>query len=49
MKMEEYESAKVSFQIVIDKFYDTSFFATSKKEMVLALARNREIDAAKTF
>ena len=35
MKMDEYQSAKLSFQIVIDKFYDTSFLAISKKEMVL--------------
>ncbi len=49
MKMDEYQSAKLSFQIVIDKFYDTSFFAISKKEMVLALAKNREIENASTF
>ena len=49
MKMDEYQSAKLSFQIVIDKFYDTSFLAISKKEMVLALAKNREIEDASTF
>ena len=49
MKMEEYESAKLSFQIVIDKFYDTSFYAPSKKEMVIALAKNKEVDVATTF
>ena len=49
MKMEEYESAKLSFQRVIDKFYDTSYFAPSKKEMVIALAKNKEADAAKIF
>ena len=49
MKMEEYESAKLSFQIVIDKYYDTSFFAPSKKEMVLALAKNKEVTVATTF
>lgn len=49
MKMEEYESAKLSFQIVIDKFYDTSYFAPSKKEMVLALAKNKEVDVATIF
>ena len=49
MKMDEYQSAKLSFQIVIDKFYDTSFLAISKKEMVLALAKNREIENASTF
>ena len=47
--MEEYESAKLSFQRVIDKFYDTSYFAPSKKEMVIALAKNKEADAAKIF
>ena len=49
MKMDEYQSAKLSFQIVIDKFYDTSFLSISKKEMVLALAKNREIENASTF
>ncbi len=49
MKMEEYESAKLSFQIVIDKFYDTSYLVPSKKEMVLALAKNKEVDVAITF
>ena len=49
MKMDEYQSAKLSFQIVIDKFYDTSFLAISKIEMVLALAKNREIENASTF
>ena len=47
--MEEYESAKLSFQIVIDKFYDTSYFINSKKEMVIALAKNKETDFAKIF
>ena len=47
--MEEYESAKLSFQIVIDKFYDTSYFVNSKKEMVLALAKNKETEFAKNF
>ena len=49
MKMEEYESAKLSFQIVMDKFYDTSYFAPSNKEMVIALVKNKEADAAKIF
>ena len=48
MKMEEYESAKLSFQIVIDKFYDTSYLVPSKR-MVLALAKNKEVDVAITF
>ena len=47
--MEEYESAKLSFQIVIDKFYDTSYLVPSKKEMVLALAKNKEVTVATTF
>ena len=34
---------------VIDKFYDTSYFVQSKKEMVLALAKNKEIDVATSF
>ena len=34
---------------MIDKYYDTSFFAPSKKEMVLALAKNKEVTVATTF
>ena len=49
MKMDEYESAKLAFQIVIDEYYDTSFLVLSKKEMVISLAKNREIENAVTF
>ena len=49
MKMDEYESAKLAFQIVIDEFYDTSFLVLAQKEMVISLAKNREIDNALAF
>ena len=49
MKMEEYDSAKLSFQIILDKFYDTSFLAPSIKEMAIALAKNREFEDASSF
>ena len=49
MKMDEYESAKLAFQIVIDEYYDTSFLVLAQKEMVISLAKNREIDNAVTF
>ena len=47
--MEEYDSAKLSFQIILDKFYDTSFLAPSIKEMAIALAKNREFEDASSF
>ena len=49
MKMEEYDSAKLSFQVVIDKFYDTPYLARAQKEMIIALAKNREIETAVSF
>jgi hypothetical protein len=49
MKMDEYESAKLAFQIVIDEYYDTFFLVLAQKEMVISLAKNREIDNAVTF
>ncbi len=49
MKMDEYESAKLAFQVVINEYYDTSFLVLSKKEMVISLAKNKEIDKAITL
>ena len=49
LKMEEYDSAKLSFQIVIDEFYDTPYLAEAQKEMIVALAKNREIESAVSF
>ncbi len=46
MKMEEYESAKIYFQLVIDSYYDTPIIFVAQKEMVKALAKNREIENA---
>ena len=49
MKMDEYESAKLAFQIVIDEYYDTSFLVLAQKELIISLAKNREIDNALIF
>ncbi len=49
LKMEEYDSAKLSFQVVIDEFYDTPYLAEAQKEMIVALAKNREIENAISF
>ena len=49
MKMEEYESAKMTFQQVIDQYYDTGIIYDSHQGMVLALANNREIEEALAF
>ena len=46
MKMEEYESAKMTFQRVIDLYYDTGIIFQAHQGMVQALAKNREIDEA---
>jgi len=49
MKMEEYESAKMTFQQVIDLYYDTGIIYDAYQGMVMALAKNREIDEALAF
>ena len=49
MKMEEYESAKMTFQQVIDLYYDAGIIYQAHQGMVLALAKNREIDEALAF
>ena len=46
MKMEEFESAKMTFQRVIDLYYDTGVIYQAHQGMVQALAKNREIDEA---
>ena len=46
MKMEEFESAKMTFQRVIDLYYDTGIIYQAHQGMVQALAKNREIDEA---
>ena len=48
MKLEEYESAKMTFQSVIDTYYDTEIIQYAHQGMVMALAKNREIDVANT-
>ena len=49
MKMEEYESAKMSFERVIDIYYDTDVVHLARQGMVKALAHNRQIDEAIVF
>jgi len=49
MKMEEFESAKMTFQSVIDLYYDTEIIQHANQGMVKALASNKEIDEAHAF
>ena len=49
MKMEEYESAKISFQTVIDEYYDTGIIYFAQQGMIKALAKNNEINDAKSL
>ena len=46
MKMDEYESAKLTYQKVIDLYYDTDVIHKAYFEMVKALAKNENIDEA---
>ena len=46
IKLEEYESAKMTFQLVIDQYYDTSIINYAYQGMVRSLAKNREIEDA---
>ncbi len=46
MKMEEYESAKMTFERVVDHYYDTAVVHQARQGMVKALAQNRKIDEA---
>ena len=49
LKLEEYESAKMTFQLVMDQYYDTSFIIFAHQGMAKALAKNREIEDATAF
>ena len=44
--MEEYESAKISFQTVIDQYYDTKIVLFAQQGMIKALVKNNEITEA---
>ncbi len=46
IKMEEYESAKISFQNVIDQYYDTKIVFLAQQGMIKALVKNNEITEA---
>ncbi len=46
IKMEEYESAKISFQTVIDQYYDTKIVLFAQQGMIKALVKNNEITEA---
>ena len=49
MKMDEYESAKLAFQIVIDEYYDTDIFHNAQQGMIVALANNKELPDAENL
>tara|TARA_A100001037_G_C15138129_1_gene632197 strand:+ start:376 stop:1143 length:768 start_codon:yes stop_codon:yes gene_type:complete len=49
IKMEEYDSAKMIFNRVIDTFYDTAVVHLARQGKVKALAQNRQIDEALEF
>ena len=49
MKLDEFESAKMTFQSVMDMYYDTEIIQLAYQGMVEALAKNKEIDEAKSL
>ena len=49
MKLDEFESAKMTFQSVMDMYYDTEIIQLAYQGMVEALARNKEIEEAKSL
>ena len=49
MKLDEFESAKMTFQSVMDMYYDTEIIQLAYQGMIEALARNKEIDKAKSL
>ena len=49
MKMDEYESAEMSFQRTMDLYYDTEIFNKAIQGKILALAKNGELDNAKSI
>ena len=49
MKLDEFESAKITFQTLIDMYYDTDMIQFAYQGMVKALARNKQIDEANAF
>ena len=49
MKMEEYESAKISFNQVLDTYYDTDVIHQARQGIIKAYAGDRDIDKANEF
>jgi len=47
IKMEEYESAKIAFKDALNKYYDTKIIHKVNQGLVIAVAKNLEIDEAK--
>ena len=43
IKLDEHESAKLSFQLVIDEYYDTDIFHHAQQGIIVALANNKEL------
>ena len=46
IKLEEYGSAIITFQDVIDKYYDTKIINDARKGMIIALAKNKDLKSA---
>ena len=46
IKLEEYDSAIITFQDVIDKYYDTKIINDARKGMIIALAKNKDLKSA---
>mgnify|MGYP001161216952 FL=1 len=46
IKLEEYDSAIITFQDVIDKYYDTKIIDDARQGMIIALAKNKDLDSA---
>ena len=49
MKMDEFESAKMAFELVLDKYYDTEMVHNARQGIVIALAFNYQIQEAIEF
>ena len=46
IKLEEYDSAIITFQDAIDKYYDTKIIDDARKGMIIALAKNKDLKSA---
>ena len=46
IKLEEYDSAIITFQDVIDKYYDSKIIDDARRGMIIALAKNKDLKSA---